>query len=146
MQHVLTAPDAVRNGPGVGDGRAGDRNWRPVVVFTPHRRRRRRRRCRRTRPRPGTCRPPRKSIAGICSTLDEGRPTAITKRHNQNRRTARENIADLVDPGSFVEYGALTVAWARSAGRRSEDDLIATHPGRRIGRGGGENRWRREPP
>ena len=59
-------------------------------------------------------------------TLDEGRPAAITKRHKQKRRTARENIADLVDPGSFVEYGALTVAAQRS--RRSEDDLIANTP------------------
>jgi acetyl-CoA carboxylase carboxyltransferase component len=59
-------------------------------------------------------------------TLDDGRPAAISKRHNQNRRTARENIADLVDPGSFVEYGALTVAAQRS--RRSEDDLIANTP------------------
>ncbi|MBV8178205.1 MAG: ATP-grasp domain-containing protein [Mycobacterium sp.] len=59
-------------------------------------------------------------------TLDEGRPAAITKRHKQNRRTARENIADLVDPGSFVEYGALTLAAQRS--RRSEDDLIANTP------------------
>jgi acetyl-CoA carboxylase carboxyltransferase component/biotin carboxylase len=59
-------------------------------------------------------------------TLDEGRPAAIAKRHKQNRRTARENIADLVDPGSFVEYGALTLAAQRS--RRSEDDLIANTP------------------
>ncbi len=59
-------------------------------------------------------------------TLDEGRQEAIVKRHNQNRRTARENITDLVDPGSFVEYGALTLAAQRS--RRSEDDLIANTP------------------
>jgi acetyl-CoA carboxylase carboxyltransferase component len=59
-------------------------------------------------------------------TLDEGRANAIAKRHNQNRRTARENIADLVDSGSFVEYGALAVAAQRS--RRSEDDLIANTP------------------
>jgi acetyl-CoA carboxylase carboxyltransferase component len=59
-------------------------------------------------------------------TLDEGRPAAIAKRHKQNRRTARENIADLVDPGSFVEYGALTLAAQRS--RRSEEDLIANTP------------------
>ena len=59
-------------------------------------------------------------------TLDEGRPAAITKRHRQNRRTARENIAELVDAGSFVEYGALTLAAQRS--RRSEDDLIANTP------------------
>jgi acetyl-CoA carboxylase carboxyltransferase component len=59
-------------------------------------------------------------------TLDEDRPAAITKRHNQNRRTARENIDDLIDPGSFVEYGALAVAAQRS--RRSEEDLIANTP------------------
>lgn len=59
-------------------------------------------------------------------TLDEGRPEAIRKRHNKNRRSARENIDDLIDPGSFVEYGALAVAAQRS--RRSEDDLIANTP------------------
>jgi acetyl/propionyl-CoA carboxylase alpha subunit/acetyl-CoA carboxylase carboxyltransferase component len=59
-------------------------------------------------------------------TLDEARQGAVTKRHKQNRRTARENIHDLVDPGSFVEYGALAVAAQRS--RRSEDDLIANTP------------------
>ncbi len=59
-------------------------------------------------------------------TLDEGREAAVAKRHKQGRRTARENIADLVDPGSFVEYGALAVAAQRS--RRSEEDLIANTP------------------
>ncbi|MFE3542572.1 carboxyl transferase domain-containing protein [Nocardia sp. NPDC059177] len=59
-------------------------------------------------------------------TLDDARPAAIAKRHGLGRRTARENIADLVDPGSFVEYGALAVAAQRS--RRSEDDLIANTP------------------
>jgi acetyl/propionyl-CoA carboxylase alpha subunit/acetyl-CoA carboxylase carboxyltransferase component len=59
-------------------------------------------------------------------TLDEGREAAVAKRHKQGRRTARENIADLVDPGSFVEYGALAIAAQRS--RRSEDDLIANTP------------------
>ncbi len=59
-------------------------------------------------------------------TRDEGRPAAVAKRHKQNRRTARENIADLVDEGSFVEYGALAVAAQRS--RRSEEDLIVNTP------------------
>ena len=40
---------------------------------------------------------------------DEGRPAAVAKRHGTGMRTARENIADLVDEGSFVEYGALAV-------------------------------------
>jgi len=59
-------------------------------------------------------------------TRDEGRETAVAKRHKQGRRTARENIADLVDDGSFVEYGALVIAAQRS--RRSEEDLIANTP------------------
>ncbi|CAM2895961.1 carbamoyl-phosphate-synthetase [Mycobacterium intermedium] len=59
-------------------------------------------------------------------TLDEGRPAAVSKRHEKGRRTARENIADLVDPGSFVEYGALAIAAQRS--RRSEEDLILNTP------------------
>ncbi|MCV7197016.1 carboxyl transferase domain-containing protein [Mycobacterium angelicum] len=59
-------------------------------------------------------------------TLDEGRQAAVAKRHSQGRRTARENIADLVDEGSFVEYGALVIAAQRS--RRSEEDLIANTP------------------
>ncbi|QLL09317.1 acetyl-CoA carboxylase family protein [Mycobacterium vicinigordonae] len=59
-------------------------------------------------------------------TLDEGREAAVAKRHERGRRTARENIADLIDPGSFVEYGALAIAAQRS--RRSEDDLIANTP------------------
>jgi acetyl/propionyl-CoA carboxylase alpha subunit/acetyl-CoA carboxylase carboxyltransferase component len=126
MQHVLTAPDAVRivralvtAGQVVGTGD-------PVVVFT------------RTgdsdraddadraldldRARADLEEVRRRHLL----TLDEGRPKAIAKRHNQNRRTARENIADLVDPGSLVEYGALAVAAQRS--RRSEDDLIANTP------------------
>ena len=59
-------------------------------------------------------------------TRDEGREAAVTKRHKQGRRTARENIAALVDDGSFVEYGALAIAAQRS--RRSEEDLIANTP------------------
>jgi acetyl/propionyl-CoA carboxylase alpha subunit/acetyl-CoA carboxylase carboxyltransferase component len=58
--------------------------------------------------------------------LDEARPEAVAKRHRLGRRTARENIADLVDPDSFVEYGALAVAAQRL--RRSQEDLIANTP------------------
>ncbi|OBJ49599.1 carboxyl transferase domain-containing protein [Mycobacterium sp. 1423905.2] len=59
-------------------------------------------------------------------TRDEGREAAVAKRHKRGRRTARENIADLIDEGSFVEYGALAIAAQRS--RRSEEDLIANTP------------------
>ncbi len=57
---------------------------------------------------------------------DEARPDAVAKRHRLGRRTARENIADLVDADSFVEYGGLAVA-AQSR-RRSTEDLIANTP------------------
>ena len=59
-------------------------------------------------------------------TLDEQRPDAAAKRHALGLRTARENLADLCDPGSFVEYGALAVAAQRS--RRTLEDLIKNTP------------------
>ncbi len=58
--------------------------------------------------------------------LDEARPEVTERRHAAGRRTARENIANLVDSRSFVEYGALTIAAQRR--RRSLDDLIARTP------------------
>ena len=48
--------------------------------------------------------------------LDENRPNAVEKRHKLGFRTARENVADLVDTDSFVEYGALAIAAQRRAG------------------------------
>lgn len=59
-------------------------------------------------------------------TRDEARPQAAAKRHALGMRTARENIADLCDAGSFTEYGALAYAAQRS--RRSEDDLVRNTP------------------
>lgn len=59
-------------------------------------------------------------------TQDAARPDAIARRHAQGQRTARENIADLCDAGSFIEYGALAVA-AQSR-RRTAEDLIANTP------------------
>ena len=58
--------------------------------------------------------------------LDPARAEATGRRHAAGRRTARENIADLVDPGSFVEYGALAIAAQRR--RRSLADLIERTP------------------
>jgi len=60
------------------------------------------------------------------STLDAQRPAAVAKRYALGMRTARENLADLCDAGSFIEYGALAVAAQRA--RRSEADLIANTP------------------
>ena len=59
-------------------------------------------------------------------TRDEERPDAVERRHTAGGRTARENIADLVDPGSFVEYGRFAIAAQR--GRREVEDLIARTP------------------
>jgi acetyl-CoA carboxylase carboxyltransferase component len=59
-------------------------------------------------------------------TLDPARPDAIAKRRQQGRRTARENLADLIDPGSFVEYGPLI--FAAQERRRPKEELIAKTP------------------
>jgi acetyl-CoA carboxylase carboxyltransferase component len=60
------------------------------------------------------------------ATQDDARPEAVARRHAAGGRTARENVADLVDPGSFVEYGGLAVAAQR--GRHPLPDLIARTP------------------
>ncbi len=57
---------------------------------------------------------------------DENRPEAIAKRRKQGGRTARENVSDLCDDGSFMEYGALIVAAQRR--RRTIDDLMRNTP------------------
>lgn len=58
--------------------------------------------------------------------LDEQRPEAVAKRRKTGQRTARENLTDLVDEGTFVEYGALVIAAQRQ--RRSHEDLVARTP------------------
>lgn len=59
-------------------------------------------------------------------TEDAARTDAVRRRHDAGGRTARENIADLVDPGSLIEYGRFTVAAQRR--RRDFDDLITRTP------------------
>jgi len=58
--------------------------------------------------------------------LDESRSNAIARRRETGRRSARENLSALVEPGSFVEYGPLVVAAQRR--RRSLDELIDKTP------------------
>ena len=67
-----------------------------------------------------------RSIDRHAFTLDAARPDAMAKRHAQGSRSARENIADLCDPGSFIEYGALAIA--AQTRRRSIDDLVVNTP------------------
>jgi acetyl/propionyl-CoA carboxylase alpha subunit/acetyl-CoA carboxylase carboxyltransferase component len=55
-------------------------------------------------------------------TLDAQRPDAVGRRRATGQRTARENIDDLCDPGTYLEYGSLVVAAQRR--RRPLDELI----------------------
>ncbi len=57
---------------------------------------------------------------------DEARPDAVRRRRERGRRTARENVADLVDADTFVEYGPTVIAAQRR--RRDLDDLIRNTP------------------
>jgi acetyl-CoA carboxylase carboxyltransferase component len=86
---------------------------------------------------PGDLRPAEVELTRVRPDLDEAirrhqigsdsyRREATERRHAEGRRTARENVADLVDDGSFVEYGALVIAAQRR--RRSLDDLIERTP------------------
>ncbi len=58
--------------------------------------------------------------------LDAARPDAVARRRKTGQRTARENVDDLVDPDSFIEYGALAIAAQRR--RRPLDELIKATP------------------
>ena len=58
--------------------------------------------------------------------FDAARPDAVARRRRVSRRTARENVSDLVDDGSFIEYGPLAIAAQRR--RRTLEDLIARTP------------------
>jgi acetyl-CoA carboxylase carboxyltransferase component len=68
--------------------------------------------------------------------LDEARGEAVARRHDAGRRTARENLADLVDDGTFVEYGPLL--FAAQELRRSREELIARTPADGLVGGVGE--------
>jgi acetyl-CoA carboxylase carboxyltransferase component len=59
-------------------------------------------------------------------TLDAARPDAVARRRATGQRTVRENIDDLCDEGTFVEYAPLVIAAQRR--RRSVEDLIARTP------------------
>lgn len=57
---------------------------------------------------------------------DEARPEAVARWHAAGRRTARENLADLLEADSFHEYGGFAIAAQR--GRRPEAELITRTP------------------
>jgi acetyl-CoA carboxylase carboxyltransferase component len=68
--------------------------------------------------------------------LDAARPDAVAKRHERGHRTARENLDDLVDAGTFVEYGPLI--FAAQERRRSKQELIKRTPADGLVAGVGE--------
>lgn len=58
--------------------------------------------------------------------LDPARPDAVARRRKTHQRTARENVEDLCDPGTYIEYGSIVIAAQRR--RRALDDLIKRTP------------------
>ncbi|HVQ77199.1 MAG TPA: carboxyl transferase domain-containing protein [Candidatus Binatia bacterium] len=65
-------------------------------------------------------------LARQARTRDAARPSAVTRRRKTGQRTVRENVADLCDQGSFVEYGSLVIAARRQ--RNTVEELIDTTP------------------
>ena len=61
-------------------------------------------------------------LARRALTEDSARPEAVERLHARGGRTARENLAALVDEGSFVEYGRFVTA--AQAQRRPLDELL----------------------
>jgi acetyl/propionyl-CoA carboxylase alpha subunit/acetyl-CoA carboxylase carboxyltransferase component len=75
-------------------------------------------------------------LARQALTLDSARPEAVARRRRNAQRTARENLDDLFDPGSFSEFGGLAIAAQRR--RRSVEDLRVNTPADGIITGVGE--------
>src|SRR5215218_5482533 len=73
---------------------------------------------------------PRRDLAEVVArhegALDRARPEAVARRRRTGQRTARENVEELVDPGTFVEYGPLLIAAQRR--RRSVEELVRSTP------------------
>jgi acetyl/propionyl-CoA carboxylase alpha subunit/acetyl-CoA carboxylase carboxyltransferase component len=65
-------------------------------------------------------------LARTDATHDDARPDAVARRRKTKQRTARENIADLIDAGSFNEYGALT--FAAQLKRHPREHLLKISP------------------
>src|SRR5690348_6925252 len=64
--------------------------------------------------------------ARLQATTDAARPKAVARRRKTKQRTSRENIEDLVDAHSFIEYGALALAAQRQ--RLTVEELIEASP------------------
>jgi acetyl/propionyl-CoA carboxylase alpha subunit/acetyl-CoA carboxylase carboxyltransferase component len=66
------------------------------------------------------------TLARQAKLEDAARPEAVARRRKTGQRTARENIEQLCDPGSFHELGGLAVAARRT--RHSLEELIDRTP------------------
>jgi len=76
---------------------------------------------------PATIRPDLAEVIGRHELgFDPARPDMVERRRRTGQRTTRENVDDLCDPGSFVEYGPLVIAAQRR--RRAFDDLVRRTP------------------
>ncbi len=58
--------------------------------------------------------------------MDAARPEAVARRRKTGQRTARENVYDICDPDTYVEYGPMVIAAQRQ--RRALDDLVRRTP------------------
>ena len=65
-------------------------------------------------------------LARHALTHDDARLEAVAKRHGTGQRTARENLDDLLDAGTFVEYGPLV--FAAQEARRPRQELVERTP------------------
>jgi acetyl/propionyl-CoA carboxylase alpha subunit/acetyl-CoA carboxylase carboxyltransferase component len=65
-------------------------------------------------------------LASKAKLMDENRPAAVARRRKTGQQTARENIAQLCDTGSFVEYGGFALAAQRR--RRTIEELTEISP------------------
>jgi acetyl-CoA carboxylase carboxyltransferase component len=83
-------------------------------------------------PEPATASITERLVAARNAALDGGRPEAVAKQHGRGSFTARERIDQLLDPGSFVEYGLL--AAPSDATLDGPADGIVTGLGRLGGR------------
>ena len=79
---------------------------------------------------PAAPNPPRPEVAALqarkAATEDAARPDAVARRRKTGQRTARENLADLLDAGSFSEYGGLALAAQRQ--RHPIEELVRLSP------------------
>jgi acetyl-CoA carboxylase carboxyltransferase component len=65
-------------------------------------------------------------MAARAARLDDARPAAVKRQHDQGRWTARERIDALADLDTFVEYGGL-LRPAAAALEGPADGLVAGH-------------------